>query len=182
MLPRHAAGSFKLKEGTGPITGMQSCGEFLEMYKVDKTFRVKSPESIDPEETNPNAMWVTSPTDDVGTGNPIVARAFLQNCEMLNSAIFEQEIDKDKVIMTLHSCKEALITCDKICCKVRCRVPSARRLSWTGRRSESWRRNSGARKKPCPRQPPYWFSQKKPRRSGGTQRTIDRAGRSPDCH
>ena len=44
---------------------MQSCGEFLEMYKVDKTFRVKSPESIDPEETNPNAMWVTSPTDDV---------------------------------------------------------------------------------------------------------------------
>ncbi|MEW4983922.1 MAG: hypothetical protein AB1Y26_11845 [Cycloclasticus sp.] len=63
MLPRHAAGSFELKEGTGPITGMQSCGEFLEMYKVDKTFRVKSPESIDPEETNPNAMWITSPTD-----------------------------------------------------------------------------------------------------------------------
>ena len=26
------------------------------MYKVDKTFRVKSPESIDPEETNPNAI------------------------------------------------------------------------------------------------------------------------------
>ncbi|WP_295873577.1 hypothetical protein [uncultured Zhongshania sp.] len=118
MLPRHAAGSFELKEGTGPITGMQSCGEFLEIYKVDKTFRVKSPESIDPEETNPNAMWVTSPTDDVGTGNPIVARSFLQNCEMLKSAIFEQEIDKDEVIMTLHSCKEALITCDKICSKV----------------------------------------------------------------
>lgn len=118
MLPRHAAGSFELKEGTGPITGMQSCGEFLEMYKVDKTFRVKSPESIDPEETNPNAMWITSPTDDVGTGNPIVARAFLQNCEMLNAAIFEKEIDKDEVIMTLHSCKEALITCDKICNKI----------------------------------------------------------------
>jgi len=118
MLPRHAAGSFELKEGTGPITGMQSCGEFLEIYKVDKTFRVKSPESIDPEETNPNAMWVTSPTDDVGTGNPIIARGFLQNCEMLKSAIFEQETDQDEVIMTLHSCKEALITCDKICGKV----------------------------------------------------------------
>lgn len=118
MLPRHAGGSFELKEGTGPITGMQSCGAFLEMYKVDKTFRVKSPESIDPEETNPNAMWITSPTDDVGTRNPIVARAFLQNCEMLNAAIFEQEIDKEGVIMTLHSCKEALITCDKICNKI----------------------------------------------------------------
>tara|TARA_R110000823_G_C15930190_1_gene499428 strand:+ start:99 stop:1067 length:969 start_codon:yes stop_codon:yes gene_type:complete len=114
MLPRHAAGSFELKEGTGPLTGMQSCGEFLEIYKVDKTFRVKSPESIDPDETNPNAMWITSPVDDVGTGNPIVARAFLQNCEMLKAGVFERKIDNDEVIMTLHGCKEALVTCDKI--------------------------------------------------------------------
>ena len=53
-----------------------------------------------------------------GTGNPIIARTFLQNCEMFKSAIFEQEIDNDEVIMILHSCKEALITCDKICTKV----------------------------------------------------------------
>ena len=70
MLSRHAAGSFELKEGTGAITAMQPCGEFLEIYKIDKTFRVKSPESIDPEETNPNALWMTAPFDDVGSGNP----------------------------------------------------------------------------------------------------------------
>ena len=118
MLPRRAAGSFELKEGTGPLTGMQSCGEFLEIYKIDKTFRVKSPESIDPDETNPNAMWITSPVDDVGTGNPIVARAFLQNCEMLKAGVFEQDIDTDEVIMTLHGCKEALVACDKICNRI----------------------------------------------------------------
>jgi hypothetical protein len=56
ILPRHAAGSFELLGGTGGITGMCSCGEFLEMYKVDKTYRVQSPEGIDPKQTNPNAM------------------------------------------------------------------------------------------------------------------------------
>ena len=118
MLPRHSAGSFDMQEGTGPITGMQPCGEFLEMYKVDKTFRIKSPENIDPDETNPNAIWISSPVDDVGSGNPIVARAFLQNCDMLNAGKFDQEIDKDTIIMTLHGCKEALIVCDKICNRV----------------------------------------------------------------
>lgn len=118
MLPRHAAGSFELKEGTGPITGMQSCGDFLEIYKVDKTFRVKSPETIDPEGTNPNAMWMTAPVDDVGSGNPIIARVFLQNCAMLNTGIFVRTIDKDEIIMSLHGCKEALVACDKICNKI----------------------------------------------------------------
>ncbi len=75
---------------------MQPCGKFLEIYKIDKTFRVKSLESIDPEETNPNAMWITLLTDEVEIGKPIVAIGFLQNCEMLNAAIFERGIKKMK--------------------------------------------------------------------------------------
>ncbi len=118
MLPRHSAGSFELKEGTGPITTMLTCGEFLEIYKTDKTFRVRSPESIDPDETNPNAGWTSSPVDDVGSGNPIVARVLLQSSDMLNAGMFESNIDKEAVISTLHSCKEALIACEKISIKV----------------------------------------------------------------
>ncbi|MBU0485158.1 MAG: hypothetical protein KKB30_11690 [Proteobacteria bacterium] len=117
-LPRHAAGSFTLKEGTGPITAMCSCGEYLEMYKKDKTFRVRSPESIDPEETNPNALWVTTPVDDIGSSNPIVARVFLQSIDMLNFAIFDSEIKKEEVIAKLHSCKELLVSCFKVATKV----------------------------------------------------------------
>lgn len=112
--PRHAAGSFELHGGTGGITGMCSLGEFLEMYKVDKTYRIQSPESIDPEQTNPNAMWVITPTSDVGSKNPIVSRILLQGSEIIKSAWFEREIDNDKVISLLHSCKEDLLVCDRI--------------------------------------------------------------------
>src|SRR3972149_7992770 len=112
-LPRHLAGSFELKEGTGPITAMCPCGEFLEIYKVDKTFRVKTPEAIDPEKMNPNAPWVASPVDDVGSSNPIVARVLLQGHEILNSAPFEGEVNKDAVTTHLHDCKESLVACEK---------------------------------------------------------------------
>ncbi|MCL9682574.1 type II toxin-antitoxin system RelE/ParE family toxin [Legionella maioricensis] len=68
------------------------------MYKVDKTYRVQSPESIDPEQTNPNAMWVITPISDVGSQSPIVSRILLQGSEILKAAWFEKEIDKDEVI------------------------------------------------------------------------------------
>ena len=59
-LPRDAAGSLELAGGTGGITAMCSCDEFLEVYKEDMTFRVKSPESVDPGRTNPNAPFVAA--------------------------------------------------------------------------------------------------------------------------
>lgn len=112
--PRHSAGSFELKGGTGPITTMCSCGEFLEIYKIDKTFRVKTPESIDPHETNPNAPWVASPVSDVGSSNPIVARVLLQGYEILKAAAFDGELDKDAITRQLHSCKETLLACERM--------------------------------------------------------------------
>ena len=121
-LPRHAAGSFELKEGTGAITAMCTCGDFLEIYKIDKTFRVRSPESIDPEETNPNAMWIASPISDAGSSNKVVARILLQSSEMLNSAAFSKDIDKETIIMCMHSCKELLLACENIFKNVSCDI------------------------------------------------------------
>ncbi len=109
ILPRDSAGSFELKEGTGPIIAMCPCGEFLEIYKVDKTFRIKTPESIDPKRTNPNALWTASPQSDVGSSNPIIARVLLQSHEILKAAIFAVEVHKEAVNIHLHSCKEALL-------------------------------------------------------------------------
>ncbi len=117
-LPRHSAGSMELKEGTGPIVTMCSCGSFLEIYKQDKTFRVHTPESIDPDETNPNAPWVASPVADVGCSNLTVARVLLQAREMLDAAIFDGGFDKDAVILHLHACKEALLACEKIAARL----------------------------------------------------------------
>lgn len=113
-LPRHAPGSMELKEGTGPITAMCPCGKFLEIYKVDKTFRILTPKGVDPDETNPNAPWIATPTDDVGSKSPIIARVLLQSHELLKSAMFRRPVEIEAVTFQLHNCKEALIACDKI--------------------------------------------------------------------
>jgi len=47
-MPRDAGGSFEITEGTGPIKAMISTGEVLEIYKVDKTFRVTTPRNHRP--------------------------------------------------------------------------------------------------------------------------------------
>lgn len=101
--PRYQAGGFELKDGTGPITGMQSYGNFLEIYKKDKTFRVQTPESLDPEETNENVPWVATPVADVGSANPIVSRVFIQACDILSAAILKSDVNKDDLIVELHS-------------------------------------------------------------------------------
>lgn len=117
-LPRYSAGSMELKEGTGPITTMCSCGSFLEIYKRDKTFRVQTPESIDPDETNPNAPWVASPVADVGSSNLIVARVLLQAKAMLDSAMIEGPFDKDAAVAKLYECKESLLACEKVAARI----------------------------------------------------------------
>src|SRR3990167_845583 len=113
-LPRHSAGSFELKEGTGPITAMISYDGFVEMYKVDKTFHVQSPKGIDPDETNSNAPWVMTPISDVGSSNTIIARVLLQSRDILDGACFKHEVDKKEVLGHLYECKENLLACQKI--------------------------------------------------------------------
>ncbi len=77
-LPRETPRSFALGDGEGPITASCYCGEFLEIYTADKTFRVQSPDGIDPKRTNPNAPWIITPVQYVGSRNLIVSRILLQ--------------------------------------------------------------------------------------------------------
>jgi hypothetical protein len=109
--PRFQAGSMSLPEGAGNITGMFSNADFLEIYTETATYRVKSPETIDPEVTNPNAPWVSSKSSDFGSTNIIVARVLLQGSDMVDSVATE---DKDLVLRQLHTCKEALLACEKV--------------------------------------------------------------------
>lgn len=121
-LPRDSAGSLDLHGGTGGITAMCSCGDFLEVYKEDMTFRVKSPESIDPGRTNPNAPFVAAVSDSVGSASPAVARVLLQGRDILESAIFKEKIDKPGIVQVLHACKEALVVCEKVAARVASQV------------------------------------------------------------
>jgi hypothetical protein len=107
-MPRDAGGAIEITEGTGPIRAMVSTGEFLEIYKVDKTFRVASPESIDPGRTNPNAPFTVSIVQNVGTSNLIVARVLLQGDQMLNFSGATQD-EATAIRKQLHRCKECLL-------------------------------------------------------------------------
>lgn len=93
---------------------MCPCGDFLEIYKIDKTFRVKTPETIDPDETNPDCPWIASPLSDVGSANPIIARVLLQGHEILNASMFEVDVNKEAIVEKLHACKEALVACENV--------------------------------------------------------------------
>jgi len=112
-LPHDSPGSVNLHGGTGDITGMCSCGDFIEVYKEGMTFRVKTPESIDPGRTNPNTPFVPAITDNVGSSSPAVARVLLQGRDILEAAGLDQKINKAAVVEDLHACKEALIVCEK---------------------------------------------------------------------
>ena len=111
---RDQAGEIKLVEGTGPITKMLPMGEFLEVYKRDVTFRLRTPDSMDPERTNDNLPWVTSPVAWVGSSHPAIARVLIQSDELINHATLVAGTQKQDVMLHLHACKEALLACDAI--------------------------------------------------------------------
>lgn len=93
---------------------MCSCDEFLEVYKEDMTFRVKSPESVDPGRTNPNAPFVAAVADKIGSSSPVVARVLLQGQDIMQMATFDRAIDKAAVTRILHGTKESLVACQKV--------------------------------------------------------------------
>lgn len=110
---RYEAGQIELEGGTGGIVQMVGCADYLEIYKVDRTFRVKTPETLDPDETNPDMMWVVEQAAEVGSQNPVVARVLLQGKEMLDSALLAPKVDKDDIVQALHAYKETLLACDR---------------------------------------------------------------------
>ena len=117
-MPRDAGGSIEITEGTGPILAMVSTGELLELFKVDKTFRVQTPESIDPERTNPNVPFTVSTVQNVGTSNQIVSRVLLQGSQVLGMFAGTQG-EKHAILKQLHKCKELLLRCEAYATQVR---------------------------------------------------------------
>jgi hypothetical protein len=111
MFPRDFAGSIALNGGTGGITSMCSLGDFAEMFKIDKTFVVKAPESVDPTRTDPNAPWVVSATSDIGSSNKIVARLLLQSDQILKGSALGNGVDRNEILKHMHTCKETIIEC-----------------------------------------------------------------------
>jgi hypothetical protein len=114
MYPRDSAGSFTLPSDRGdPIVTMCPLDDRLEIYTANETFMVQTPETIDPDRTNPNAPWVNAKTHDVGSASPYVARTFIMASDMLNhKAHPPSEESRLGALRTMHSIKETLLQCD----------------------------------------------------------------------
>ncbi len=86
--------------------------DFLEVYKIDKTFRIYTPEALDPDETDPNMHWMSKPVANVGSANKIVARIFIQASEAIKNTPVADNINKDDILRCMHRCKEYLLICE----------------------------------------------------------------------
>lgn len=114
-LQRDAAASFTLPPGgTGPITEMCALPDRLELYTVDATFMVQTPNTVDPLRTNPNALWVNAKVDGVGSASPAVSRTFIMASQVLKIADFEPPIDSAVVLVQMHRIKDTLVLCERV--------------------------------------------------------------------
>ncbi len=113
-MKRDMAGSFQVNGGTGKVIRTCVVDGHLEIYKIDKTFRAKTPDGLDPERKNPDMPWVISEHSEYGCGHPIVARLLLQSRDILQGAIFSRGIDQEKIVSVLYDSKEFILKCESI--------------------------------------------------------------------
>lgn len=147
MPARDGAGKFEFKEGTGPITRAVSYGTFMEIYKVDTTAQLRSPENVDPERTNPNAPWVCTVDMKAGSGNEIVSRLCIQSSELLKAVSLPAGVDKEVLLRHMHKIKEELLQCQQISQRVSSQV---REIIAKVERNELQRDNYGRGFNPFP--------------------------------
>lgn len=112
IFPRDAAGCVTVPATKpGVIKMMCSLPHHMEVYTAHETFKVQTPESIDPDRTNPNAMWVNAKTHDVGSASPFVARSFIMASEVLKNGFLLEQPERDALLIRMHAIKEALLQC-----------------------------------------------------------------------
>lgn len=117
--PRDQAGAFSLPDGVdGPILKICKLPDCLEVYTANATLVMKSPETIDPDRTNPNAMWVYVKIADVGASMPAVARTFLTASEILGAVRLDYLVDSTPALLQMHKIKNTLVTCTNIAEKI----------------------------------------------------------------
>ena len=109
--PRDGAGRMDLPSETGPIVRMIGHSGFLEVYAALGTYRIQTPDNLDPERTVPDVPWAQKKASNVGPANPIAARVFIQAHDALQQANYPK-VEAQKILPHLHACKEEIIVCE----------------------------------------------------------------------
>jgi len=110
-LPRDAAGKMDFPPENGAIKSMVGFADYMEIYAVRATYRVRTPDNLDPARTVPNMPWSNSTNATVGASNPIVARIVIQSVEALGNWPLRNG-DPMVIKRHLHACKEEALACE----------------------------------------------------------------------
>lgn len=110
---RYDAISISLGNPGEKIVKMCPLNGFLEIYSPVATYRIQTPENLDPEETNPDMPSIARKVSDIGSSNWIVARLFLQSYEMIDSHLLSNSEKKKEIFNLLHQVKEDLLLCEE---------------------------------------------------------------------
>lgn len=115
LYPRDNAVAFKVPATKdGAIQRLVPLGDHMEIYTPEETFRMQTPESIDPDRTNPNAMFVNVKVADVGSSSPIIARTLLMANDMLDSrTILRDDAQREAALKLMHRIKTSLLHCEQ---------------------------------------------------------------------
>lgn len=110
MNSRDEAGSFGLPEGEkGEIITMIDFGEFMEVYTEESTYKLMTPDSIDPKREHQNVPWVYTKISDFGASNPLVANTVIMVNEFLRQLYSNGDSNRIQIISKARDIKNVLL-------------------------------------------------------------------------
>lgn len=110
MNSRDEAGSFGLpEEEKGEIITMIDFGEFMEVYTEQSTYKLMTPDSIDPKREHQNVPWVYTKISDFGASNPLVANTVIMTDEFLRQLYSNEDINRIQIISKARDIKSILL-------------------------------------------------------------------------
>lgn len=110
MNSRDEAGSFGLpEEEKGEIITMIDFGEFMEVYTEQSTYKLMTPDSIDPKREHQNVPWVYTKISDFGASNPLVANTVIMTDEFLRQLYSNEDSNRIQIISKARDIKSVLL-------------------------------------------------------------------------
>ncbi len=107
-------GRQKIKGGTGDILRLCTAKEYLEVYKIDKVFRVKMGNHQDLESIDFDQPGTVAVHADIGASHDLIARLVLQNYDLLRSLPLSKQLDNELLHEYLQDCARQLWRCESI--------------------------------------------------------------------
>ncbi|WP_054179568.1 hypothetical protein [Trabulsiella odontotermitis] len=107
---RDDAVSFSLPESeTGDILAMIKFGDTMQIFTEKSTFKIMSPDTIDPTRDHQDIPWVYTKISDFGASNPLVANTVLLANNFLKQLLSEQDPKRIAILNKVSDIRDTLL-------------------------------------------------------------------------